>query len=140
MPAEVAEHAHRAIPGHAGAHDRAFVDVVAPVVEAEAQRVVATPAAAEPLEAGLRARAAVVGRARDQPLGVAAEIAGEAQAAPIAAAVRKVVELVDVLAAAVEDHADAAVGHLPNAGADALSPAFVAGRFGIVELRHMPPQ
>ena len=97
----------------------------------EAHRVVAAPAAAEPLEAGLGARAAVVGRAGDQPLGVAAEIAGEAQAAPVAAAVREIVELVGVFAAAVEDHADAAVGHLPDAGADALAPALVAGRFGI---------
>ena len=63
VAAEVAEHAHRAVPGHAGAHDRAFVDVVAGVVEAEAHRVVAAPAAAEPLEAGLGARAAVVGGA-----------------------------------------------------------------------------
>ena len=114
---EIAEHAHRAVPGHAGAHDRAFVDVVARVVEAETQGVVATPAAAESLELGLRARAAVVGVAGDQALGVAAEIAGEAQAAPIAAAVREIIELVDVLAAVVEDDADAAAGHLADAGA-----------------------
>ena len=74
---------------------------------------------------------AVVGLAGDEPLVVAAEIAGEAQAAPIAAAVREVVELVNVVAAAVEDHADAAVGHLADAAAHALAPAFVAGRFGI---------
>ena len=94
----------------------------------------ATPAAAEALEALVGARAAVVGGAGDQAFGVAAEIAGEAQAAPIAAAVGEIVELVGVFAAAVEDHADAAVGHRPQAAADALSPALVAGRFGIVRV------
>ena len=42
-----------------------------------------------------------------------------------------VVELVDVVAGAVEEDADAAVGDLADAGADALAPAFVAGRFGL---------
>ena len=75
-----------------------------------------------------------------QPFGVAAEIAGETEAAPVAAAMGEVVELVGVFAAAVEDHADAAAGNLPQPAADALAPAFVAGRFGIIGIRHIPPQ
>ena len=63
---------------------------------------------------------------------MAAEIAGETQAAPIAAAVGEVVELVDVVAAAVEQHADAAVGRLSNARPHALAEALVAGRFRLV--------
>ena len=45
---------------------------------------------------------------------------------------REVVELVDVVAAAVQQDADAAVGRLADAGAHALSPALVAGRFRLV--------
>ena len=57
--AEAAQHADRAIPGHAAAHDAAFVSAVAAVVEAKAQGVMATPAAAESLEELLGALAAV---------------------------------------------------------------------------------
>jgi len=45
----------------------------------------------------------------------AAEIAGEAHAGPIAAAVGEIVELIGVLTAAVEDHADAAGSHRATA-------------------------
>ena len=92
----------------------------------------AAPAAAESLEERLGPFAAVEVLAADEALVVAGEVAGEAQSAPVAAAVGEVVELVDVVAAAVQDHADAAVGHLADAGADALAPALVAGRFRLV--------
>ena len=83
VAAEVAEHADRAVPAEADAHDRAAVDVVARVVEAEAQGVVAAEAAAEALEAGSRVRGPpLIGLLRaGQALVVAAEVAGEAQAA-----------------------------------------------------------
>jgi hypothetical protein len=78
------------------------VHVVASVVEAEAQRVVAAKADAEPLESRFGPRAAVkLLPRRAQPLVVAGEVAGEAEPAPVAAAVREIVELVDVVAAAV---------------------------------------
>ena len=92
----------------------------------------AAPAAAESLEERLGPLAAVEGLAGDEALVVAAEIAGEAQAAPISAAVGQVIELVDVVAAAVEHDADAAACRLADAGADALAQAFIAGRFRLV--------
>ena len=68
VAAKIAEHAHGAIPAHAAAHDRAFVNVVAAVGEAESQGVVAAPAATESLEKRFRPLAAVEGLAADQAL------------------------------------------------------------------------
>ena len=69
---------------------------------------------------------------------MAAEIAGEPHAAPIAPAVRKIVELIDVMAAAVQEHADSAVGRLSDAPAHALAEALVAGRFRLIGIGIQP--
>jgi len=103
------------------------------VVETEALGIVAPPAAAEPLEKTFRAIAAVEILARDETFAIAAEIASEAQRAPVTTAMRKIVEFVDAVAATVEQHADAAAGDLADAGADALAKTFVAGVSGLYE-------
>ena len=62
----------------------------------------AAPADAKPLEERLAPLAAVKTLSGDEPLAVAAEVAGETEAAPVAAAVGQVIELVDVVAAAIK--------------------------------------
>ena len=113
--------------------------VLWPFVEAEAQGVVTPQPTPNRWKSVSSALAAVEILAGDQPLAVAAEVAGEAQSTPIAAAV-EIVELVDVVPAAVEQHADAAAGRPGGCRRRRPGRSFIAGRFGLVRVDVQPAQ
>src|SRR5208282_2479672 len=87
-----------------------------------------SPAAAKALKEWLGTRAAVPGGSCDKPLAVAAKVTGESHAAPVTSAVGEIIKFINVMAAPVEDDADAAVTHLADTRAHTLSKTFVTWR------------
>ena len=129
---EIDEETGAEVPAHPESHDRAVVRVVAKVVEEITDGVVATEPATETLPTRLVATRTVVARRRGGVADIVpAEVASDADAHPVPAAVRKVVELVSVVPAAVEAKPDTAASDASNPGADPLAPTVVARVFRI---------